>query len=165
MREWRALCETIEIRDYGVYCFSHLQPLPLHLQPSLITHCVVLRLCSFFASYETRRGVTKFLEATTSAPQSARRLPCGARSRPHPWPWGRVTSAACRACPTSPATGSSDRGGCTQLKRDEVVLLVMRGPSCAGRATDLVGGARSRCGSCVCLHHRHKATRRIFQSG
>src|SRR5207244_10518801 len=84
MREWRALCETIEIRDYGVYCFSHLQPLPLHLQPSLITHCVVLRLCSFFASYETRRGVTKFLEATTSTPQSARRgtMPTSASS---PW--------------------------------------------------------------------------------
>src|SRR5207244_3879423 len=63
MMELRALCETIEIRDYGVYCFSHLQPLPLHLQPSVITHCVVLGLCRFFASYETRRGVTKFLEA------------------------------------------------------------------------------------------------------
>src|SRR5437016_5656653 len=55
-----------------------------------------------------------------------------------PWPrrgavgTGRVTSAACRACPTSPATGSSDRGDCAQLKRDEVVLLVMRWRLVAG---------------------------------
>src|SRR3989441_6259672 len=68
MMEWRALCETIEIRYYGVYCFSHLQPLPPHLQPSLITYCVVLELCRFFASYETRRGVTKFLEALRRPP-------------------------------------------------------------------------------------------------
>src|SRR6266550_2089963 len=55
--------QTTEIRDHDVHCFLDLQPLPFHLLPFLIAHCVVLGLCRILASYETRRGVTKFLES------------------------------------------------------------------------------------------------------
>src|SRR5436309_3438255 len=76
MREWSALRETTEIRDHGVHCFSHLQPLPLYVQPSLITHCVVHRLCRILASYETSRGVTQvFWRATRGPLNSSTRKP------------------------------------------------------------------------------------------
>src|SRR3989442_11697535 len=76
MREWSALRETTEIRDHGVHCFSHLQPLPLHVQPSLVTHCVVLRLCRILASYETSRGVTQVSWRATRGPlNSSTRTP------------------------------------------------------------------------------------------
>src|SRR3989442_11446752 len=68
MREWSALRETTEIRDHGVICFSPLQPLPLHVQPSLVTHCVVLRLCRILASYEAPRGVTQVSWRATRGP-------------------------------------------------------------------------------------------------
>ena len=55
--------QTTEIRDHDVHCFLDLQPLPFHLLPFLIAHCVVLGLYRILASYETRRGVTKFLES------------------------------------------------------------------------------------------------------
>ena len=76
--------QTTEIRDHDVHCFLDLQPLPFHLLPFLIAHCVVLGLCRILASYETRRGVTKFLESRCVAgPGTKKRSLILGREVPH----------------------------------------------------------------------------------